>query len=90
MSSRGKFFHISRWFSSESSAVKVMFKWAQSPLPLQRGFKTWDSTRSFSACAKISRCYSGERVCTASTMDCSRVLIELHFYYAPVCTLTVR
>jgi len=43
LSSRGKFFHISRWFSSISSAVSVMFKSAHSPLPLHRGFKGVDS-----------------------------------------------
>ena len=66
MSSRGKFFHISRWFSSNSSAVSVMFKSAHRPLPLHRGFKSVDSLRSFSACVKSSCCFSGGRERTVS------------------------
>jgi hypothetical protein len=76
--SRGKFFHISRWFSSISSAVSVMFKSAQRPLMLLNGFLGAASTRIWLACSKSSFCFSGGSDRTASMMDCSRVIIRLH------------
>ena len=83
ISSLGKFVHISRWFSSISSAESEIPRSAQRPLMLLKGFLGAVSSRRRVAWINISCCLSAGNARTASRMACSTDMVDLFHIIPP-------